>query len=591
MEEAKKTEVKDSDIQIIELEKESAYNFKRRRVGDWDNIYQLYRDRVVTNRITQRQSVNVPLMKYGIATIMKDIDEPPQLYFTNLDNDQQKEVYYNEHWKEVTRRQKLVIRDIIDKKNGCLFGRTFKKLNIENGRVTFEIVDPKDMLVHRYVDPADMDTAPCVIQIGIYKSLTDITENEDWDKGTRAKLKKYFSEQGSSLEAQDNFETASKKAIRMADLGVPDAFTPVLGETYVELNEVYRYEYDKDLDRKVIMFYITAVTDGGTEKLYKKPLHEHMGKATADNFWYDHFNYSSWGTDPERADFWSDGIGDILRTPNNIANSWISQLVENRTLRNFGMTFYDSSDPAFVPQIFQPIPFGFYPTPGNPNELMMPVDIPSLDDSLEDIQFIIGLAEKATAATSTQTGAVEQKSVTLGEVELALANAQDRVKSIQVFIDDSWKDFGLKYIKMLEAAGDMLDPVTINKKGRLGLKMYTREITQKSYNSRSGYTCEVQMQADKQAEDADKLQKLNAALVAMPDNVPLRAIYNKHIADFAGLTPEEKSQVEEFEKQKLLVAPQQQAMGMPVEGQPMEEQGLPEVPDIVGAPVGAQVTA
>ena len=156
--------------------------------------------------------------------------------------------------------------------------------------------------------------------------------------------------------------------------------------------------------------------------------------------------------------------GDILRTPNKIANSWISSLVENRQLRNYGMTYYDSTDPTFVPQTFQPIPYGFYPVPGDPNKVMKPVEIPDLSESLDEIQYIISLAEKGYSITSTQSGAIEQKQVTLGEIQLALANAQDRVKSIQQFIDEDWKEFGMLYIKLLEGAGQYLDPVTVNKK-------------------------------------------------------------------------------------------------------------------------------
>lgn len=35
--------------------------WRERRHAPWTQNYQLYRDTVITNRITQRQSVNVPL--------------------------------------------------------------------------------------------------------------------------------------------------------------------------------------------------------------------------------------------------------------------------------------------------------------------------------------------------------------------------------------------------------------------------------------------------------------------------------------------------------------------------------------------------
>ena len=585
--------ISDPELDIIKLEKDSALAFKERRLQDWDDNYTLYRDKVVTNRLTQRQSVNVPLMKYGLNSILKDVDDPPQLYFQNLDNEDQKEIFYNEHWKEVARRNKLVMVASVDRKQAFLFGRTFKKINIENGKVTFEVIDPKDMLVHRFVNPVDLHSAKCLIQTGIYRTLTEILEDEEYNKEVRAELRTYYENRDPELEGDDTYAQASEKADRMTTMGVDDEFDPVLGETYLELNEVYRFEWDDVAEDTIIFRYVIAIADDHQFKLHKQALHEIFGK-TVDNFWFNHFPYSSWGTDPERTDFWSDGAGDILRTPNKIANSWISSLVENRQLRNYGMTYYDSTDPTFVPQTFQPIPYGFYPVPGDPNKVMKPVEIPDLSESLDEIQYIISIAEKATASTSTQSGAIEQKQVTLGEIQLALANAQDRVKSIQQFIDEDWKEFGMLYIKLLEGAGQYLDPVTVNKKGRLGKKMYTREISMKDWKTKSGYTVEVRMLQDKQAEDVDMIQKLTVARNSMPDNVPLKEIYDHHILQFAGLTPDEISTVEEFERQAVVdepVAEEEMAIADEAQAQAQANGGqpIPTVPDI-GAVAQGQPT-
>ena len=52
-----------------------AFEHQARRHPDWREIYGLYRDKVVTNRLTQRQSVNVPLMKESIRTMLSKTDE------------------------------------------------------------------------------------------------------------------------------------------------------------------------------------------------------------------------------------------------------------------------------------------------------------------------------------------------------------------------------------------------------------------------------------------------------------------------------------------------------------------------------------
>ena len=538
-------EITDKDVLILTQEEASALEYRNRKHDDWTDNYSLYRDKVITNRLTQRQTVNVPLMKYVINTMLKEQMDPPQLYFSNLSNNQQKEIYYNEYWKETFRINKLIIKDHVDKKQNGLFGRAFKKLNIENGKMKISLVDPQCMLVHRFVDPTDIDSAPTLIETDIYVTLDDILENEEYDEESKRNIKLYFSEETGKLESDENFEKASEKSDRLKNLGVEDAEDPLLGETYVELHEAYRFEWSDEKQERVIMRYVLAVTKSGMFKLHKAELCDVIGK-TADNFWYGHFPYTSWASDPEATDFWSDAIADVIRQVNKVLNVWISQLVENRTLQNFGMKYYDSTDKKFVPQTFAPQPFGHYPVPGDPNKVIKDVMTGNLTGTLEEMTFLINLSEKATAATAANTGSVEQRKVTLGEVQFALANAQKRIQIQQVFYTEDWKDLGLKYIKFLEAASDKLDPLMTHRKGRLGKKTYQKELKVSDWKDESGYVVEVLTVTDKQAEDVDGLQKLNAVKVEMPDNIPLVSIYRHKLMEFAGLSPDDISQIEKF---------------------------------------------
>ena len=87
--------IPDTDMKVLQLEKDSALEWRGRRHPEWTDIYTLYRNKVITDRITQRQTINIPLMKYILNTILKNLDETPSLYFSNLDNRHQQEVYYN----------------------------------------------------------------------------------------------------------------------------------------------------------------------------------------------------------------------------------------------------------------------------------------------------------------------------------------------------------------------------------------------------------------------------------------------------------------------------------------------------------------
>ena len=71
-------------LEKLRVNKESAFKHRRRRHFDWTDNYTLYRDKVMLNRLTQRQSVNVPLIKSTIKTLLKDVDDPPVLYFSNI---------------------------------------------------------------------------------------------------------------------------------------------------------------------------------------------------------------------------------------------------------------------------------------------------------------------------------------------------------------------------------------------------------------------------------------------------------------------------------------------------------------------------
>ena len=301
--------------------------------------------------------------------------------------------------------------------------------------------------------------------------------------------------------------------------------------------------------------------------LMRKRLEEIIGK-TKDHFWRYNYNYCSWADDVERQDFWSDGVGDITRQTNKVVNAWISQLVENRTLRNFGMTYYNSLVEGFHPQTFKAKPFGWYGIPGNPNEMIQRVDIPELSESLDEIEFMIGINERATGATSTQQGNIEERNVTLGEVQLALGEAKERVKGMSKFYTPVWKRRGLFFTKLIEANPGSLDAVKIYKKGKNSNDIYGREISPKDWMTESGYQCKVWSQEEKNTQDTNALQKISLAKQTMPMNQKLDEIYKRKILEFATLSPEDINAVMEVENQnRLQMMNQIQAQQAPVQEQ------------------------
>jgi hypothetical protein len=547
-------------MEKLRAEKHEAFLFRRRRQPDWTDNYTLGRDKVQINRLTQRQSVDIPLIKSTVKSLLKDIDEPPILYFRNHDNDDQAEVFYNEYWHANSIANKLVLKDIVDKRQEMYFGRTFKFMNIVDGQFFWEIVDPGDVLVDRYVDPTDIDTARYVIREHIYKPLSSLRQDPKYDNKEVKKLEKFLGSTAGLVRATENQLDWVEKQRRNAALGVIDTFAPVLAETYVELNEFWVKEWD-EADKCDKIRYIVTAED--MVVLYDELLEDCIGE-TKDDYWYNHYPINTWADETERTDFWSDGVVDSIRTLNKVLNAWFSQLIENRTLKSFGMNFFNSSlgEEGFTPQTFEPIPWGWYPIPagasGKLGDQIMNVPVPDLADTMKEMEFVMSLAEKASAATNTQQGVPTATPITLGEIQLNLNNAQQRVKAMSKYYNAAWEDFGLKFVKMLEAAGDMIEPITINKKGRLTDKNYTKIITPAMWFAKNGYGVECKMKEDVQTANLDALQKLQFSKSLMPMNNSLNKVIKKKSLELADIPAGEMAEIlkeDEMQTQAMMNAP------------------------------------
>ncbi|MDE1866720.1 MAG: hypothetical protein KGI08_03290 [Thaumarchaeota archaeon] len=554
----------DSDlIALLRINKESAFWFRRRRHPDWNDNYTLFRDKIQLNRLTQRQSVNIPLMKYSLKTLLKDIDDAPMLYFSNLDNDDQAEVFFNEYWKHVKDESKTTIQDIVDKMQVLLYGRSFKALNIINGLFTWEVVAPEDILIDRFVNPANIDSARFICREHIYKPLSSLTTNPIWDVAAVKQLQERYAGAKGIVQTEQNYLDWIERQKKLQALGDIYAFNPILGETYVELNEWQIKMFDPRIGEDRIHYVVTA---DATEILFHDLLENVIGD-TRDHYWRNHFTISSWASEVDRTDVWSDGVADTLRTPNKIANAWFSQLVENRTLRSFGMNIFNSSlsEEGFAPQTLEPIPWGWYGIPvpegSKLGDVYQHLELPDLEDSKADIEFLLQICEKASAATTFQQGESAPQTITLGEVQLLLKNAQERVKAMAVFYTDSWKEFGVKFTKLLEASPHLLDAVRIHKKGRLTNKNYTAVISPKDYLTNEGYEVQVEMMSEKESNDQDALQWLNASKAAMPGNQIVDETYKRKLLERAKLTPDQIVEALKQDKQQQTL--QQQAAANP----------------------------
>jgi hypothetical protein len=564
----------------------NAYLFRQRRHQEWTDNYELYRNKVIVNRLTQRQAVNIPLMKETLKTILANTDEFPDIQYEELGNDKQKEVFFNELWKDTVIKDKMELKDVVDKKQEYLYGRTWRKLNIINGRFVSEVKEPFDMLVDRYVDPTDLETAHYVIESGIFQSLDELESNPLVDKQALDRIRLYYASSQGLIKAEEVTKLMQARNQRLVDMGVPDMDTPALGQTMLELKVHYVKMYDEEDGQDHIHVILRSVGGigiesglSGAEVLFGKPL--------MDVLKVDFYPFVTWADDPERNDFYSDGVADIVRIPNQVVNVWFSQLVENRTLRNFGMHFYDSSaNENWAPQGWTPEPFGFYPLPGKPSEVMQTIDIPQLDDSLDEMNFIKGLVATATAATSVKQGDTEKTDVTLGEVQLATQAANERITSISKFYMLAQSEFGWKWAQIVNANADTLEEVKLYKKSHKG-NYFKKTLKGKDWQSEEGYNCRVVSTSEREQDDVKSVQKLQAVASQFPGNAVMQKIYQEKLLDFASLTPDQKTQVLEAQKQAQDAQAQQpqpgQQPGQPAQAPPTAQPAIGTQPQLTPA--------
>jgi len=541
----------DPEMLMLSNNKTEGWNYRERRHEAWHETYALSRDKVTVNRLTMRQSVNLPLMKNQMKTVMKDIDDMPVIYFENLDNDKQKELFQNEHWKETLNLNNAEIQDFVDKKQEFLYGRTFDQWQIADGMIKMIVQEPEDIKVSRFIDPTNLHSSRYLIHENIFVPLAVLEQNEDYDQVKVRELKEWFATEMGIIKKVENNDSYEAKQKKLVDMGLIDAYNPVLGETVVQMTLHFVWHKEED-DEEQIWLYVEVEDQ---KILMKKRLEEVIG-VTEDHFWKTHYPYVSWASDVDRQDFWSDGIGDCVRIPNKVINAWFSQLVENRTLKNLNMNLYDSAMEAegFVPQTWEPKAWGMYsiPVPDGKTleQVFTQLKVADLGDNLDEIQFVIAMVEKTTGATATQQGSANQKQVTLGEIKLMLTEAKEKTQGISKFYTKAWHDRALIYLKLIEAASEKLDLVKIHRKGLNTDNIYTREILPKDYITKSGYHVKIWDQSEKDTQDTQKLEKTNAVKQNMPDNPVVDDLWKRGMLEFIGATPEKVNEAMQFEAKK-----------------------------------------
>lgn len=537
----------DTLIAKLLREKKIAREFQERRHDAWNDIYELYRNRVRTNRLTQRQAVNIPLMKETVKTIISKIDDAPAIEWKELSGDDEKQMVLQEIWNHAYDEQNLEGLDIQDKKTVLLNGRSFKKLNPEDGKVCIYALDIFDVVVDPMVDPLDIETARFIIHQNIFKPLREVLADGRYSAEGRDKLKMYRMTDAGMIQSNLNKEEYEKKLERLKAMGVDSANFPLFaaGDVLVNICEHYTKVWNptkQEFERRVVVYADDAF--------------ELMDESLVDLIGVDFYPFVTWSEDVETNDFWSDGIADLVRTPNKILNIWYSQLVENRTLKNFQMHWYDATVQGYVPQTYEPGPGQMLPAPGNPAATIQPVEVSGLDDTLEAIDYITKVVERGSGATAIEKGESQPGVTTLGEVQILVGKAQERAVAMAKFYKRSWQELAMKWYQLMDAnAGS--SPLKLYKTAKNGT-IWPKTVYSTDWRSKAGYKAFARSSSEQEADSLKAVQRFQFILSQFPDNSALKRIAQKRMLEVVDLSAEEIKQVEEEEK-KIQQMKEQQA--------------------------------
>lgn len=516
-------------------EKKTARTHQERRHAAWDEIYSLYRNKVKTNRLTQRQAVNIPLMKETIKTILSKIDEPPTVDWKERSGDQMKELIYQAIWDDQFRKDKFELKDIVDKKYVLMYGISSKMLNLTSDGVTIDVLDPYDIVYDPMMNPLDIETARFIIRQNIFKPLKEILADDRYTEEGRNSLKMLASEAPGTYITGTNKEEYEKKLERIKNMGVNSSDFPTWagGDKIINLCEhYYLYWNGKKFEKRVCVYAEDQIA----------LLDEKLTDLIGVEFW----PFVVWSEDPQLNDIYTDGIGDLVLTPNKIINIWFSQQAENRTLRNFQMHWYDATKQGYKPQTYEPGPGMMLPAPGNPNETIMPVAVSGLEETLESINWLTQVVERGTGATAIEKGAGESKEQTLGEVKILVGKALERITTITKFYRSSWFELSTKWDAMMQA--NNFKKISLYKTGDSG-KVYEKVVYSSDWKSEAGYIANVRSASEQEQEQNKTMQKFLFVQSQFPNNQALRKIAQNRELKLLGLTPDELRDIENAQDQ------------------------------------------
>lgn len=521
----------------LKAEKSAANELQKRRHEDWTDNYDLYRGKIKTNRLTQRQAVNIPLMKETVKTLLSKLDETPSVDWQELSGDEDKEIIYQEVWDTNFKDYGFEIVDLIDKKNVLLYGIGNILFNLEKDGVSMTALDPYDVVYDPLMDVHDVESARFIVLQNQFRSAKEILSDDRYGEAAKNDLMIWLDSPPGITQDAESKKQYEEKIQRMKDTGLQNKDINLIagGDRIVNLTYHFTEMWNsdnKEWDRHAVTYAQDCI------ELSDDMLEELIG--------IDQWPLDLWTEDPETQDIYADAPADLVRTPNKVVNVWYSQLIENRTLKNFQMHWFLPGQ-NYTPQTYQPGPGVMLPAPQGDDirKVIMPVEISGLDDTLSAISAITSIVERGTGATAIEKGQPENGTQTLGEVQILVGKAMERTIGMAKLNRLAWYRRAKKWNLLMHANAPKF--LSLYKRSQSG-KIYPKRVYATDWKSETGYEPIIRSSSEQEQETIKELQKFDYVLKQFPNNIALRKIAQKRELESLNLTPEELKMVEEDEQ-------------------------------------------
>lgn len=379
--------------------------YRQRREHDWLTIDDLYYGKKKKSLVT-RANIHVPKMQGTIETYISKIDDEPFIMFDAMEEgDTPKAERLNALIRRDMSTGDWALKDVLGKKQGALYGRAiYKKWSTNEDGFTdfFDVVDVLDFLI----DPmagglTPIENARHMGHDNIVRSKFDLSDASIYDQEA---VERIATKLLSDPQVDNSFASTQK---RRQALGLSNAV--MVNDDSIKLVEWYTIFEG--------VWYYNLMSVKAQDSVRLVPLSE--------VFPSEERPFSTWAPYPRVSEFWTPGVGELVKEPNIVQNVILSQILDNNAYRNYGMKVYDATK-VENPDDLTPKPMGKIPVSGKPQDIVMQLQFPTLENAVATYGLVERIYDKETGINENAKGQPNSKRMSATEFAGILDQTADR---------------------------------------------------------------------------------------------------------------------------------------------------------------------